>query len=200
MKTIAPAISLSCRALILAVFALGFVTNVAKAQKSSQDPLPVFKNSISLNGFILLGSVQVNYERLIGERHGLMAEGYYAITGLSEKSWTVGASYRYHFIASLKGPFANAFFRYGDVHYTSEFGTEGNTSTLSMQTNLNLLGLGIGNRWQWNNGLAAVLRAGYGYQINPTYSWSPYAPSTDDKNRVEFMQGLDLELSIGYSF
>ena len=55
--------------------------------------------------------------------------------------------------------------------------------------------------WQWKNGVAIVVRGGYGYQINPIYKWSPSIPiDNNKKSQIEALQGLDLELSIGYSF
>jgi hypothetical protein len=59
--------------------------------------IPSFKNSISLSSFILLGSAQVNYERLVGERQGILAEGFYAFSGESEGTPALSAAYRYHF-------------------------------------------------------------------------------------------------------
>ena len=159
------------------------------------------RNSISLGSFILLGSVQVNYERLIGKHHGLLAEGYYSFAGSSKKTVTIGCSYRYHFKPSLKGFFVNGFFRYGDVYFTSAHTENGTSKTYEMQTILKLIGLGLGNRWQWRNGLAIVLRGGYGYQINPVYKWSPSVPlDNTKKSQTEAIQGLDIEISIGYSF
>ena len=51
------------------------------------------------------------------------------------------------------------------------------------------------------NGLAVVVRGGYGHQINPIYNWFPSVPlDHNKKHQVEAIQGLDLELSVGYSF
>ncbi|MCX6180521.1 MAG: hypothetical protein NT150_01150 [Bacteroidetes bacterium] len=174
----------------------------------AQDTLPKqkmnpyqFKNSISLSAFILLGSVQINYERLVGDRHGLLAEGYYAFSGSSEGTPTIGLSYRYHFKKSLNGAFANAFYRWGDVHYKAVFEENGVEKSFQMRTTTNLVGLGLGYRKQWSNGLAAVLRGGYGYQIGAEYDWLPSQPlSLSNKATAEALQGLDIEISVGYSF
>lgn len=161
-----------------------------------------FRHSISLSSFILLGSLQVNYEYLLAKRHGLVAEGYYAFAGTSANSWTTGLSYRYHFNPSLKGLFVNAFYRYSpEFNNTYKIKEDNNTNTYNLKTQLNVLGLGVGYRWQWKNGLAAVVRGGYGYQINPTYNWTPSLPEDNsDKTSREAQLGLDLELSVGYSF
>ena len=172
-----------------------------KAVEQEQVELPL-RNSISVSSFILLGSLQINYEYLLWKRHGLMAEGYYAFAGTSVDSWTLGASYRYHFKPSLKGLFVNAFYRHGG-NFTSTIKLKENntTNTYKLTTQLNVLGLGVGNRWQWKNGLAVVLRGGYGYQINPNYKWSPNVPADNTiKSKHEAQLGLDLELSVGYSF
>ena len=186
----------------LTIFSLFNLATYAQSTQKNNDTTNIEKrNSISLSSFILLGSVQLNYERLIGKHHGLLAEGYYSFAGSSKKTLTIGGSYRYHFKPSLKGFFINGYFRYGDVYNTSAFTENGNSKTYEMQTNLKLIGLGLGNRWQWKNGLAMVVRGGYGYQINPVYKWSPSIPlDNNKKSQIEALQGLDLELSVGYSF
>jgi hypothetical protein len=160
-----------------------------------------FKNSVSLSAFLLLGSFQVNYERLVGDRHGLLAEGYYAFSGSSEGTPTIGLSYRYHLKKSLNGTFANVFYRWGDVHFKSDFEEDGIVKSYEMRTITNLVGIGLGYRKQWSNGISAVLRGGYGYQIGAKYNWLPSQPKNlSQKATAEALQGLDLEISIGYSF
>ncbi|MBC7913235.1 MAG: DUF3575 domain-containing protein [Pyrinomonadaceae bacterium] len=173
--------------------------------QNMENPVPEtkpFRSSISLSSILLLGSLQVNYEHLVGKRHGLMAEGYYAFAGTSAKSWTVGASYRYHLKPSLDGLFFNAFYRHGgQFSNTFKIKESNTTNTYNLKTQLNVVGLGLGNRWQWNNGLAVVARGGYGYQIEPNYKWSPTLPiDTKTRSSREAQLGLDLELSLGYSF
>ena len=187
---------------LLTIFSLCSLATYAQNSQRNIDTTNIEKrNSISLSSFILLGSVQLNYERLIGSRHGVLAEGYYSFAGSSKQTLTVGCSYRYHFKPSLKGLFINGFFRYGDVYNTSTFAENGSSKTYEMQTNLKLIGLGLGNRWQWKNGFAVVVRGGYGYQINPVYKWSPSIPLDNTKKyQTEATQGLDLEISAGYSF
>lgn len=190
--------------LFLTICFFVFLNNnlVAQDTLSKQKIIPYkFKNSISLSAFIFLGSVQINYERLVGDRHGLLAEGYYAFSGSSKGTPTIGLSYRYHFKKSLNGAFANAFYRWGDVHYKADFEENGIEKSYQMRTITNLVGLGLGYRKQWSNGIAAVLRGGYGYQIGAEYKWHPAQPlDLSKKETVEALQGLDIEISIGYSF
>ena len=187
---------------LLAIFSLSNFTTLAQnIHKGNDTTYSNYRNSISLSSFIFLGSVQLNFERLIGKHHGLMAEGYYSFAGSSKNTSTIGFAYRYHFKPSLNGFFINGFFRYGDVHNTSTQTENGNSNKYKMKTNLKLVGLGLGNRWQWKNGLGIVVRGGYGYQINPVYTWSPSIPlDNNKKSQIEAIQGLDLELSVGYSF
>ena len=181
---------------------MGSLATYAQNPKKNTDTTDTRnRNAVSLSSFIFLGSVGLNYERLVGKHHGLLAEGYYSFAGSSKNTLTIGLSYRYHFKPSLKGFFVNGFFRYGDVHNTSKQTENGNSNNYEMQTNLKLLGLGLGNRWQWRNGFAILLRGGYGYQINPVYKWSPSIPlDNNKKTRIEAMQGLDIEIGFGYSF
>lgn len=185
----------------LAMVKSTYAQNIIVEQQKQQHLLTL-RNSISLSSFVLLGSLQVNYERLLGKRHGLVAEGYYAFAGTSSDSWTMGVSYRYHLKPSLKGLFFNGFYRYSpQFKNTYKIKEDNNTYTYRLKTQLNVLGLGIGNRWQGKNGLAVVIRGGYGYQIQPHYNWSPSLPKDSaDKSSREALLGLDLELSVGYAF
>ena len=168
------------------------------SQKANENSHPKFRNSASLSSFLLLGMAQVNYERLLGSRHGLMAEGSYSFTS---ETWTIGAAYRFHFKKSLKGTFGYVFSRFGHVYYTVKENTDTAENEYQMETELKLIGLGIGHRWQWDSGWAIVLRGGCGIQIDPKYTWSPTEPSDKHtKDRAQNIQSLDLELSIGYSF
>ena len=168
------------------------------SQKANEYSHPKFRNSASLSSFLLLGMAQVNYERLLGSRHGLMAEGSYSFTS---ETWTIGAAYRFHFKKSLKGTFGYVFSRFGQVYYTVKENTDTAENEYQMETELKLIGLGIGHRWQWDSGWAIVLRGGCGIQIDPKYTWSPTEPSDKHtKDRAQNIQSLDLELSIGYSF
>ncbi|MDX2173219.1 MAG: hypothetical protein SFY56_08875 [Bacteroidota bacterium] len=189
--------------IVIVIFLLFFNFNT-EAQDTLQykkvNPFQ-FKNSISLSSFILLGSIQINYERLVAKRHGILVEGYYAFSGSSKGTPTAGLSYRYHLKKSLNGIFANAFYRWGDVHYKADFDESGTKKSYQMRTVTNLVGLGIGYRKQWSNGLAAVFRTGYGYQIGAKYEWLPSPPlDLSKKATAEALQGLDIEISIGYSF
>lgn len=182
-------------------FLLHFTVQAQDTLSQQKRALTVYKNSISLSSFILFGSIQVNYERLLGERHGILTEGFYAFSGESEGTIAVSVAYRYHFKASLDGMFASAFYRWGDVYLEAEFDENGMENSYQMQTTQNLVGAGLGYRKQWFNGLAVVVRAGYGYQIGATYHWQPSEPlNQSDRERAEALRGLDFEISVGYSF
>lgn len=171
-------------------------------EQHKKQAIKPYRNSISISSFLLLGSVQLNYERLLGQHHGLMIEGYYAFAGRSADSWTLGTSYRYHFKPSLKGLFLNAFYRHGtNFNNKYKIKEDNNMNMYNLKTQLNVVGLGIGNRWQLKNGLAFVARGGYGCQINPNYKWSLSVPlGNAAKSKREAQLGLDVELSVGYSF
>ncbi len=62
-------------------------------------------------------------------------------------------------------------------------------------------GANLGYRWQWGNGVAMSLRGGYGYPIWSDVEWTPDDGENEDfKGIFEALMGLDLELSVGYSF
>lgn len=162
---------------------------------------PGFRNSFSLCGFIVLGLLQINYERRLGDRHGLMVEGSYGVFGANRHDWTVGASYRFHVKPSLDGLFFNAFWRYGQWRIGVELKEGGVTHAFKMNSELNLLGLGVGYRYQFDFGLTFVGRAGYGFPVGTTNKWTPSIPQDRGDQRLhEALLGLDFELSVGYSF
>lgn len=182
-------------------FLLHFTMQAQDTLTQQKNELPSYKNSISLSSFILLGSVQINYERLTSDRHGILTEGFYAFSGESEGTFAVSVAYRYHFKKSLDGMFASAFYRWGDVYLEAEFNENGMENSYQMQTTQNLVGAGLGYRKQWLNGFAVVFRAGYGYQIGATYLWQPSEPLNQSaREQAEALRGLDLEISFGYSF
>lgn len=165
----------------------------ATALAGDTDGMPSFRHSVSLSGFLLLGSVQANFEELVAPHHGVVVEGYHAFAGSSRNSSTVGVLYRYHFRPALGGAFVNLSLRYGDVRFRTPADQE-------MQTTLRLAALGCGYRLQSKRGWAAVARAGYGYQVGARYEWTPSEPDRAVAARVQALQGLDLEISLGYSF
>ncbi len=187
---------------ILGIIGLLFLLHFTlQAQETQKEESPGFKNSISLGSFILLGNVQLNYERLIGERHGILTEGFYAFSGDSEGTVAFSLAYRYHFKKELDGLFASVFYRWGDVYFEADFEENGSVNSYEMQTTQNLIGTGIGYRKQWRSGLALVVRGGYGYQIDANYKWEPSEPTNQsEKKMAEALRGLDIEISLGYSF
>ena len=161
----------------------------------------VRRNSISLGTFIVFGNIQLNYERLIGERHGVVLEGFWDSDAPGLNTLTFGIAYRFHIKKSMDGFFISTFFRTGSVQQSIKISENQIENEYTMKTNLNLIGLGIGNRWMFKNGISIVLRAGYGYQIAAKYDWLPQKPNDENAMRFnELLQGSDLELGIGYTF
>ncbi len=166
-------------------------------EHESTEKADQFRNSFSFGMFIVFGNIQLNYERLLSPNHGLVVEGFYDSDAPGLQTWTAGVEYRYHFRNSLKGPFARVFYRTGEVEQLFDI----DDMDFQMNTRLNVLGLGAGYRWQWAKGFAIVARAGYGYQIAEKHDWIPGEPTNSQmKNITEALQGMDLELGIGYSF
>lgn len=187
---------------LLAVLLLGTAEPRAAEDDVEEDaPAHAFTHSIGVAPLVFLGSFYANYETLLAPRHGLLAEGGYAFAGPSSGSWGASLGYRYHFTPGLEGLFAGAFVRTGALASEVEIKDGDDESTYDVEGGYATAGANLGYRWQWVNGVAMSLRGGYGYPFWSEVEWSP----DDDKHGTvkdvfEALMGLDLELSVGYSF
>lgn len=153
-----------------------------------------YTHNVSLAVGSVLGGLSGNYEHLVARRHGVLAEGGYALFGNGAGSWSVGAGYRFHFHPGMESLFAGAFVRYGE--FDTEIPIE--EDTYDMSGSALILGANAGYRWQWGTGLTFTLRGGYGIPVVKDVAWSPAEP--DGAGLIEGFLGLDLELNLGYSF
>lgn len=149
-------------------------------------------DSINLSALLVLGAVIITYEHLVAQRHGIVVEGYYSNAfNPSTQSWTGGLAYRYHFSEGMGGLFAGPFVRGGYLR-------EGLNTEYELECPYALVGANIGYRFQFDVGPNFVLRAGYGYQFYSDYRWTPRPP--DDAATRKALNGLDIEVSLGFSF
>lgn len=151
-----------------------------------------FKHAISICPIALvLGEVLISYEYLLNKTHGLAVMLDYQSESATYKdpSFTldrasVFLNYRYHFSKKMNsiffGPYLRARFYDGEVDATGRLDFNDPEITL---------GLYLGKRWVWNNGLNVTLTGGYG----------PYIRESRE-DRGEFKDKYFGELSIGYAF
>lgn len=178
-----------------------FAGDVEEEETEDESPALPFRQSVGLSPFILVGGLSGNYEYLLGYRHGLMAEGSYGLLGDASGSWSVGAGYRFHFFPGMGGPFLGAFTRGGFVTTKVPLEEKAGKKTYSLESPVTLLGANGGYRWQGEKGWNLVVRGGYGYPVVSDFRWSPTDPEDADiKGIIEGFMGLDVELTLGYSF
>ena len=109
--------------------------------------------------------------------------------------------YRFHFSPGLEGLFLGAFLRTGGIASEVEYKDGDDEVEYEVEGGLAAAGANLGYRWQWGNGVAMSLRGGYGYPFWSDVEWSPDDGENEDfKGIFEALMGLDLELSVGYSF
>jgi hypothetical protein len=166
-----------------------------------ETPAHAFTRSVGVTPLVFLGQLYANYEQLLVPRHGLLAEGGYVFFGPSSGSWSASLGYRYHFSPGLEGLFVGAFLRTGAFNSEVEYKNEDDEVTYDVEGGMAAAGANLGYRWQWGNGVAMSLRGGYGYPFWSDVEWTPDDGENEDfKGVFEALMGLDLEVSVGYSF
>lgn len=167
-----------------------------------------FRNAINACPLgIPFGIFVVNYERLIKPNHGLVARFDYEMipktysdANIESNGYAFTLNYRYHFKGEMNSLFAGV---YGRTQlYT------GNGTLESGDFDFDIydftLGVNVGKRWVWNNGLNVTFSLGYGYDYkvrNSSISSSEVNNAIDAfEDGYDFMNPFMGELSIGYAF
>lgn len=167
-----------------------------------------FRNAINGCPFgIPFGIFVVNYERLIKPNHGLVARFDYEMipktysdANIESNGYAFTLNYRYHFSGEMDSFFAGAYGR------TQLYTGDGSLELGDFDFNIYdlTLGLNVGKRWVWNNGLTATFSLGYGYDVkkrNPSVDSDEVNEAIDAfEDGYDFMNPFMGELSIGYSF
>ncbi len=160
-----------------------------------------------------------NFERLVGDRHGLVVEvgkvGAYRlkINGTDWRThdgYTLGAQYRFHFWKGLNSLFLGAFLKYGSVAGTIYqvsnaavlFNSTIGQPQMGFTTSYLIIGLNVGHRFIWYPGIALTLRMGAGPVIsNYKYSTEDFAANRDAFSKFfDNILRIDFEVSLGYAF
>lgn len=185
---------------MIAALLLCICSAAAAGAEEASAPPKEFRQSIAVSPFSVLGGIDGNYEYLVAGRHGLVAEGGYAMAGSSKGSYNAGAGYRFHFTPGMESGFLGVFVRYGHLKGEVEGEVNEEKTRFGYETPLFAIGPNIGTRWQWDNGFAMTLRGGYGYVVSDI-EWSPTEPEPEFLGTlVETLLGLDAEFTFGYSF
>jgi hypothetical protein len=181
------------------------------AAGSSRGEMPVpediakkVTNAVNVNPLGLVwGNINASYERFLPDRHGVMLQlGYYTKNGVS-----VAAHYRYHYYKEdqtvLNSWFVGGFVRYGNTNDEVE---EDNGSVLPSVKEFTAqylhVGANWGRRWILSNAMNIAARIGYGFPVWSQYKWTAPQPGTASslENKDKYWNGVDAELSLGYTF
>lgn len=171
-----------------------------------------------------LGSYFLNFEHLVGNRHGVVLEGGYVgpytvawnFNGDFKAKWqatqgyTIGLQYRYHFSDKLDSTFIGAFFKYGSVSgkilSAGGSGVTFDTTTGQPQIGFSalyqMIGLNIGHRFIFGPGITLTFRLGFGPNFGTyRYSTADFPKNTDAfRSTFNLILGFDAEISAGYAF
>ena len=203
--------------LFIVIFTIGiFLTSNLIAQEGKVVPAT---NSSSFNkefnqainscpGGLVLGVYSNNYEYLVGKNHGLVGRFDYEDIPKNYTDAKLKASgvafilnYRWHFSGEMESFYVGAFIRYRAYSGTGVLESTKFDFTLREQT----LGLNIGKRWVWKNGINLNLAFGYGFFLTKNRDADP-SNSSIESSLNEFEKTYDFidpflgELSIGYAF
>lgn len=174
----------------------------------SNSPKKEFKQAINFCPIALaLGIYSVNYERMIGRHHGLMARVDYEsiphwLYKLDVKANGKAAilNYRYHIKGGLQSFFIGSFMRYRVFSGTGDAEGEGFSFKLPEVS----VGLNIGKRWIFNNGINITTAGGYGYFMDKEKINSNKASAVNSvrqfQKKYDLYNGFFGEISLGYAF
>lgn len=194
--------------LTILIFCIFLTGNLLAQQEDSNSSGKEFNQAVNMcPGGIIFGIYSVNYEYLVGRKHGLVARFDYESVSetLSDDTITKANgygftfNYRWHFSSAMESFYIGSYARYkiykGDANGLTKF-----DFTLQEYT----LGLNAGKRWVWNSGINLNIAFGYGISslIEETEPSNSYNESTLDKfiNDFTHIDPLYGEISIGYAF
>jgi hypothetical protein len=146
---------------------------------------------------LFTGSYSANFEYLMAQSHGVLAEGYFA-TDDDYTSMGGGLGYRWHW--SKKKGMGSGFLGLAASYRTASGDvTVNNVKSDFTSTIISVIPY-IGKRWIFGPGINIVLRAGYGY-ADASFEWSDVALVDDTiEKALKFLGSFDGELSIGFAF
>jgi hypothetical protein len=203
---------------IMALVVFGQATDTSKsswqsntAAGSARGEMPVTEdiakkviNAVNINPVALIwGNINVSYERFFPDKHGAMLQlGYFLKNGIS-----VAAHYRYHYYKEdqtvLNSPYIGAFVSFTNTK--DEANIEVNDNSINVvPTTVSYLNIGVnwGRRWILSNAMDIACRIGYGFPIVANFEWPTPPPggAKSIENKKKYWNGIDAELSLGYTF
>ena len=167
-----------------------------------------FTRSINMcPGGIAFGVYSFNFEYLFNQTHGLVSRFDYESISESYSGDPVDVNgfalilnYRWHWSGAMESGFLGSYVRYRT--YIGS-GTSGSTKFDFTMPELTV-GLNVGKRWVWNNGLNLTLAFGYGISTSTTdadpNTISIKSTINDFKDDYTFLGPFLGEFSIGYAF
>jgi hypothetical protein len=196
--------------LLMTVFFVENASAQSQENKKKQDERWISPARTAINvcpGGVAFGFYSANVEHLFGENHGLVLRGdletipdTYSDANIESSGKAVILNYRYHIGGGLNSFYAGAYARYRKI--------KGDGSLENGDFDFKLpectLGLNVGKRWIWKNGLSLNFALGYGYAYDElkVNNSSQAAINAIDVFRDDytFMNGFLGEFSIGYAF
>jgi hypothetical protein len=167
---------------------------------------PLRPNAINLSVLgVVIGSIRLNYERMLQPKHGVFAEAIVApdvLRGFDFVSYGGAAGYRFHWRGVATSGFVGGSFSVTYGSGTMPTYHLGDTKTVDFTGNVWTLAIAphIGKRWVFEpSGVNLTLRfgVGYAYRIVDPSAGTP-AQATHNLEHSFFTS--DGELSVGYSF
>jgi len=162
----------------------------------------------SCPGGVAFGIYSINYEQLFGNNHGLVCRfdyedvpKNYTEAKLKAKGGALILNYRYHLSGEMESGYIGIYSRYRVYSGTGTLESTNFDFTIPEVT----LGVNIGKRWVWDNGINLNLAFGYGFFLLKDQKTSPLIESTNSildkfEDSYDFIDPFLGEFSIGYAF
>ena len=156
---------------------------------------------------IPLGAYSINYEYLLKRQHGLVfrldyedVPDTYTQAKINSTGKAFVLAYRWHFTPSMASFYVGPYFRHRVYEGSGKSNNPPFDFTLTEQT----LGLNVGKRWVWDNGLNLNLAFGYGVAgLSRKITQSNSAIEANVRQYEKYYGHLGAflgEFSVGYNF
>ena len=123
---------------------------------------------------LCFGSINLDYEYVIAQHHGIFIEGFYSLPFAFSKSYSASSAYRYHITAGCRKSFLGPFCNIGRIE---AFGIDDDDSRYYYTLDFVSLGVNWGYRRKVFKKIPITLRIGAGYPFYK-FKWKQDTPST----------------------
>jgi hypothetical protein len=198
---------------VIALMAMAvFAQNTGTGGAASNEGMPSTDNTVkeinavNINPVSLIwGNISASYERFLGDKHGAMLQAAFFL----KSGFGVAGHYRYHYFkndshSGISSPFIGAFVCFEQTKDDANIknSSAGTTNVNHIDVTYLKIGANWGRRWVLSNKMNIAARIGYGFPVIANFKWrtDPLTDKSKTENSKKYWNGVDAELSLGYTF